>query len=203
MGDDLYKPEKPKRGDGSQRTGCMGLLMTLSVGITVTATVILFAFPFATVLSEDFARWISPLFCEADRTLIVRAGSSFAGQSSSFSFNDVPTYFYCANHDGVFLLEDDITHRFTFVMVGLACLIPIMILLVIGQGAASPTRKSTTTPVPERYSKMVDLSPMKPKNEPYVDDISERMRELKELYDQGLITTEEYNRKREEILQDL
>lgn len=66
-----------------------------------------------------------------------------------------------------------------------------------------PSATPPDQPVPAQPTVSPETSPTPPAASPAKPSRRERLRELKELYDEGLITREEYLQKREEVLREL
>lgn len=178
----------------------LGCLLTIFSFVWLCGFTILPVLPF-TASTPEIDRYLTPLLCEPGETLN-RNQSSYSYRPGSISFTMHPE---CVNSEGQ---ERSVKDRFILLGVGvyLATFLPGLFLFIAGITRA--TRKMVTQTMSDnginiRVFSLDDGTIQPGAVQTSTASLTDRLRQLEEARDNGLISDEEYDRLRQEILDSL
>ncbi len=203
--------------------GC-GCLISL---LTMLSILAIFVVGLGTAFVPQVARALSPLFCDNGLTFVgagdvlqsiegaVNSGSGEPDIGSVFTQGRTPEVFSCVDALGV--SQGSAVERYVTVLIILSLAPFVLAFIGVFVRLNSATRQFSTPAVMTTYSTQVGMPPATGSpyrsSPPPLDSfftgadsaaaLKDRLKQLQDAYDAGLLTREEYDRKRQEILSDI
>jgi glucan phosphoethanolaminetransferase (alkaline phosphatase superfamily) len=181
-----YQPTRTRGG-----CGIFGIL-------TVLSFVLLFGFVFGVILIPELTKAISPVFCPTNSTLKIVEGSS--------DIDGTEIFFHCLDAEGT--MVEDASLKMLVAIFALAAL-PFLFIILIAVRTTRRNARIASEYIPAMTAALQARAvPMNTYSAVSMGgstagNTKERLQKLQEMYDGQLITKEEYDRKRAEILKSL